>query len=93
MRKNKNKNRRRIPAWEMNKISESASAAKSEEFLLEAIETCKKRAELGYTYAEFENGLSVNNLVILGTLGYSHSSNPNGSVTIRWTNAKEPKKK
>lgn len=89
----KNKNVRKISAWDMYQIAKYCTEKRGDKFLLEALEACKKRAELGYYYVEYENGLSTLELIQLSDLGYQFTINNNGSVTIRWGNVKEPKKK
>ena len=89
----KNKNGRKISAWDMHQIAKNSTEKRGDKFLLEALEVCKKSAELGYYYAEYENGLSTLELMQLGNLGYKFTINHNRSVTIRWGDVKEPKKK
>ena len=89
----KKKSAHRLTAWDMHQIAKNSAEKIGDKFLLEALEVCKKRAELGYYYAEYENGLSTLELMQLGNLGYKFTINHNGSVTIRWGDVKEPKKK
>ena len=89
----KKKSAHRLTAWDMHQIAKNSAEKRGDKFLLEALEICKKRAELGYYYAEYENGLSTLELIQLGNLGYKFTMNHNGSVTIRWGDVKEPKKK
>ncbi len=81
-------------AWELKQITTRVLNEGWKANLAEAVELCRKRAEAGYGFAEYEKALPLQAINELLKMGYSFSRDfKKGTTEINWNGAKEPEKK